>query len=75
MSLSNIKSVDKATDRELLLMILSSQIQIARRIELLESKVTKKEFVSVPKMCDDIADKLDTFIDRFDEAIKRKHED
>lgn len=75
MSLSNIKSVEKATDRELLLMILSSQIQIARRIEFLESKVTKKEFGSVPEMCDDITNKLDTFIDRFDEAIKRKHED
>lgn len=74
MKLSRIASIDKATDRELLLIILSTQVQIARRIEFLESKVTKNDFGSVPVMCDDISNKLDTFVDRLDEAIKRKNE-
>ena len=74
MNLSKITSIDKATDRELLLIILSTQVQIARRIEFLESKVTKNEFGSVPEMCDDITNKLDTFIDRLDESIIRRKE-
>ena len=74
MNLSKITSIDKATDRELLLIILSTQVLIARRIEFLESKVTKDKFGSVPEMCDDITNKLDTFIDRLSEAIKRKSE-
>lgn len=73
MNLSKISSIEKATDRELLLMILSTQVQIARRIEFLESKVTKKDFGSVPEMCDDITNKLDTFIDRLNESINLKN--
>ena len=74
MNLHKILSVENATDRELLLMILSTQVQIARKIEFLESKVTKDKFGSVPELCNDITNKLDTFIDRLDESIKRKNE-
>lgn len=74
MSLRDIQSIDKATDRELLLMILSTQVQLARRIEFLEAKVKNEKFDSVPSLCDDIVQKFDTFNERLDEAIKRRHE-
>lgn len=73
MGLSKIKSLSSATDREILLMILSTQVQIARRIEFLEAKIKDQEFGSVPSLCDDIVQKFDTFNERLDEAIKRKN--
>ncbi|RYE53385.1 MAG: hypothetical protein EOP48_14510, partial [Sphingobacteriales bacterium] len=63
MSLRDIQSIDKATDRELLLMILSTQVQLARRIEFLEAKIKDENFGSVPGLCDDIVQKFDTFND------------
>jgi len=73
MNLSKITSIDKATDRDLLLMILSTQVQIARRIEFLESKVTQKDFGSVPDLCEDIVNKFDTFNERLNEKIQGKN--
>ena len=72
MKLSEITSVDKATDRELLLIILSTQIQLARRIEFVYNKVAEKELESVDSLSDDIAAKLETFLSQINNAIKRK---
>lgn len=74
MQLSKIASVDKATDRELLLMILSTQIQLARRIEFVYNKVAEKELESVDSLSDDIAGKLETFLSQINNAIKRRHD-
>ena len=73
MKLSEITSVDKATDRELLLIILSTQIQLARRIEFVYNKVAEKELESVDSLSDDIAAKLETFLSQINNAIKRKN--
>ena len=54
MSLRDIQSIDKATDRELLVMILSTQVQLARRIEFLEAKIKNEKFDSVPNLCDTV---------------------
>lgn len=72
MDLEKVKSLDNATDRELLLMILSTQVQLCRRVEFLYSKVTSQEYGSVDSLCDDIANKFDTFAKRLDEAIERQ---
>lgn len=72
MNLSTIKSIEKSTNKELLLIILSTQLQLVRRIEFLEKKITKKELESVDEMCADITNKFDDFIKKLDEAIKRK---
>ena len=74
MQLSKIASVDKATDRELLLMILSTQIPLARRIEFVYNKVAEKELESVDSLSDDIAGKLETFLSQINNAIKRRHD-
>ena len=71
--LSKIESIDKASDKDLLLMILSTQVQIARRLEFLESHIKSENFGSVDQLSDDIANKLNTFASHLNKAIKRRH--
>jgi hypothetical protein len=71
--LSRIESIDKASDRDLLLMILSTQVQIARRLEFLESHMKSEKFGSVDELSDDIANNLNTFASHLAKAIKRRH--
>jgi hypothetical protein len=73
MNLSKIESLEKSNDRELLLMILSTQLQIARRIEILESKITNTDHGDVSQLCKDIVTKFDTFNERLNEQIIRKN--
>ena len=47
-------------------------MQIARSIEMLESKVLGTEPDSVDSLSDDITKKLDPFIERLNEAIGRR---
>ncbi len=73
MDLSKITSLSDATQHELLLIILSTQVQVLRRIQLLESKITKNDYGSVPELCEDITNKLDTFIKHLDGTIITKN--
>ena len=70
MKLSDVKSIEKATDRELLLMVLSMQVQIARRLEFIEAKVGGQKFEGVEDLTNDLVDKLDTFISHLNTSIK-----
>jgi hypothetical protein len=73
MDLSSISSIDKATDRQLLLMILSTQIQIARRLEFIETKVGGEKFEGVQDLTKDIVNKFDTFLERLNDSIEAQH--
>ena len=73
MNLDTIKSIDTATDRDLLLMILSTQIQLTRRFEFLQSHISKENYSSVEFLTDDIVNKFDTFLNQIDKAIERKN--
>lgn len=75
MNLSDIESIEQATDKQILLIILSIQLQIVRRIETLQSKLEDKDIDDVPSLCSDLVNKFDGFNNNLNEAIARKIKD
>ena len=66
MKIKDIKSIDQATEKDLLIYILSTQLQILRRLDLIDEERknsshfdSTKEFVS----------KIDSFHDRINEYL------
>lgn len=73
MDLEKLKSIDDASDRELLLIILSTQLQIARRLEFIEARVSNYEPQGVERLAEDITNKLQSFLLHLDHAITKNN--
>lgn len=72
MKISKINSLENATDRDLLLIILSNQIQLARKIELVQNSLKNSDIEPISKLADDMVYKLDTFLDVYKKAFDEK---
>lgn len=72
MDLNKIKSLDKASEKQLLQMVLSGQLQLLRRMEIIENLLRDKDYVnqSVQKLAGEMVEKFDTFKDAIDENLK-----
>jgi hypothetical protein len=72
MKIEELKSIDDASEKDLLKYIFATQLQILRRLDFLESKLDKDEDKSIKTHADttrEMIDKIDTFTDRINEYL------
>jgi hypothetical protein len=74
MSLRDYKSLEEVPEKELLLYVLSSNLQILRQLDFLENHIKNKENVAPPsEIADDMIYKLPTFLDLLNEALEKRN--
>ena len=66
MKIKDIKSLEQATDRDLLTYILATQLQILRRLDFLEKEKEQPTHSDTTK---EMVSKIDPFIDRINEYL------
>lgn len=66
MELENLKSLDQASERDLLTYIFATQLQILRRLDFLENEKERPSHFETTK---DMVSKVDPFIERINEYL------
>ena len=69
MKISNLKSIDEASEKDLLKYILSTQLQILRKIDFLEHELNGTEIVSPAETAKEMLQKIDPFLDRINNYL------
>lgn len=69
MKIDDLKTMDEASDRDMLNFIFATQLQIMRRLDFLESKLTNEEAPTHEDTTKDMLTKVDSFIDRINDHL------
>lgn len=72
MNLTEIKSLKELKDRELLELIVSSQMYLLYRVDALERKLTEKDPTGSDMVISDGLSKAVSFIQQIDSSLKKK---
>lgn len=72
MNMTEIKSLKELTDRELLELMVSSQMYLLYRVDALERKLTKKDPTGSDMIITDGLDKAMSFLKQIDTLLEKK---
>jgi ferritin-like metal-binding protein YciE len=75
MKIEKLKSIDDASEKDLLKYIFATQLQILRRLDFLESKLDEKEDKKIRSHAEttkDMIDKIDSFTERINDYLSEE---
>ena len=70
MKFRKLKSITEASDRDMLNHIFASQLQILRRIDFLENKLTESEIRPHSETTKEMVNKVDSSFDRINDYLQ-----
>jgi uncharacterized FlaG/YvyC family protein len=75
MKVNDVKSLDKLSDKQILQYILATQLQIIRKLDFLESKISNKSVSPHSEATKEMVSKLDSSVERINKYLSMSDEE